>query len=219
MRSSAHRDASAVEDPRQSMGALEVERHGRAFVLGSAVDFDPTKSLQPRVGIVLQCGFVSENGVPPEFRHIGEGRAKSRCLDDRRRARLEAMRRVIVRHRTRSRRPRASGASESSIDWFWQTIQRNSRDRSRARASFTGSVVISSGCTARAAGSPRHWVAEGDQIEVGERFGLIRFGSRLDVDLPIGTPLLVAVGQTATVGETVLAKLGGEASMRRHKTS
>ncbi|MGE4411022.1 MAG: phosphatidylserine decarboxylase [Sphingobium sp.] len=64
-----------------------------------------------------------------------------------------------------------------------------------------------------------HWVAEGDDIEVGDRFGLIRFGSRLDVYLPLGTPLCVAVGQTAIVGETVLARLGGEAAARRYKTS
>lgn len=62
-----------------------------------------------------------------------------------------------------------------------------------------------------------HWVAEGDDIEVGERFGLIRFGSRLDVYLPLGTPLCVAVGQSAVVGETVLAKLGGESAERRYK--
>lgn len=64
-----------------------------------------------------------------------------------------------------------------------------------------------------------HWVAEGDELEVGNRFGLIRFGSRLDVYLPLGTPLHVAVGQIATVGETVLARLGGETAARRYKTS
>jgi len=55
---------------------------------------------------------------------------------------------AAIRSRTSSRRSRASGASESSIDWFWHTMQRNSRDRSRARASLSGSVMISSGCTA-----------------------------------------------------------------------
>jgi phosphatidylserine decarboxylase len=44
-------------------------------------------------------------------------------------------------------------------------------------------------------------------IGTGERFGMIRFGSRLDVYLPEGTPLLVAVGQTAIGGETVLADM------------
>jgi phosphatidylserine decarboxylase len=44
-------------------------------------------------------------------------------------------------------------------------------------------------------------------IGTGERFGMIRFGSRLDVYLPEGTPPLVAVGQTSVGGETVLADL------------
>ena len=45
---------------------------------------------------------------------------------------------------------RASGASESSIDWFWQTRQRNSADSARARVSSAGSFITSSGCTATA---------------------------------------------------------------------
>ncbi|RIV85477.1 phosphatidylserine decarboxylase [Aurantiacibacter xanthus] len=64
-----------------------------------------------------------------------------------------------------------------------------------------------------------HWVAEGDRLEVGDRFGLIRFGSRIDVYLPLGTPLCVTVGQTAIVGETVLARLTEGKSTRRYKTS
>jgi phosphatidylserine decarboxylase len=49
------------------------------------------------------------------------------------------------------------------------------------------------------------FVREGQTIGTGERFGLIRFGSRLDVYLPEGTRALVAEGQTAVAGETVLA--------------
>jgi phosphatidylserine decarboxylase len=48
---------------------------------------------------------------------------------------------------------------------------------------------------------------EGDSVGVGERLGLIRFGSRVDVYLPVGKHALVSVGQTATAGETVLADL------------
>jgi phosphatidylserine decarboxylase len=51
------------------------------------------------------------------------------------------------------------------------------------------------------------FVRIGQSIGAGERFGMIRFGSRLDVYLPEGTPPLVAVGQTAIAGETVLADL------------
>ncbi len=46
---------------------------------------------------------------------------------------------------------------------------------------------------------------EENVVEVGERYGIIRFGSRCDVYLPTKTPILVAVGQTTIGGETVLA--------------
>jgi hypothetical protein len=49
------------------------------------------------------------------------------------------------------------------------------------------------------------FVKEGDMIGTGERFGLIRFGSRVDVYLPLGVVPLVGEGQTAIAGETVLA--------------
>jgi phosphatidylserine decarboxylase len=56
------------------------------------------------------------------------------------------------------------------------------------------------------------FVKEGQPVGAGERFGMIRFGSRLDVYLPPGAAPMVAVGQTATAGETVLADLtGGDA--------
>lgn len=51
------------------------------------------------------------------------------------------------------------------------------------------------------------FVKEGDALGAGHRFGLIRFGSRLDVYLPKGVSPLVAVGQTAVAGETILADL------------
>ena len=52
------------------------------------------------------------------------------------------------------------------------------------------------------------WTREGQALRTGERFGLIRFGSRLDVYLPDGVAPLVAVGQTMVAGETVMAELG-----------
>lgn len=51
------------------------------------------------------------------------------------------------------------------------------------------------------------FVTEGRKLAAGERFGLIRFGSRVDVYLPEGTAPLVAVGQRMIAGETVLADL------------
>ena len=52
------------------------------------------------------------------------------------------------------------------------------------------------------------FVAEGQGLRTGERFGLIRFGSRLDVYLPDGVEPQVALGQTMIAGETVIAVLG-----------
>lgn len=49
------------------------------------------------------------------------------------------------------------------------------------------------------------WTEQGDAVGQGERFGLIRFGSRVDVFLPEGTSPRVALGQTMIAGETVLA--------------
>ncbi len=48
---------------------------------------------------------------------------------------------------------------------------------------------------------------EGDHLRRGERFGLIRFGSRLDVYLPEGVGTEVSIGQTMIAGETVIARL------------
>jgi phosphatidylserine decarboxylase len=51
------------------------------------------------------------------------------------------------------------------------------------------------------------FVGEGTSVAAGERIGLIRFGSRVDVYVPAGADVLVAAGQTAIGGETVLAEL------------
>jgi phosphatidylserine decarboxylase len=51
------------------------------------------------------------------------------------------------------------------------------------------------------------FVHEGDSVGAGERIGLIRFGSRVDVYLPPGRTTLVCVGQLANAGETVFADL------------
>jgi phosphatidylserine decarboxylase len=51
------------------------------------------------------------------------------------------------------------------------------------------------------------FVREGASVAAGERIGLIRFGSRVDVYLPAGVKPLVSEGQTALAGETVLADI------------
>jgi phosphatidylserine decarboxylase len=51
-------------------------------------------------------------------------------------------------------------------------------------------------------------VREGEAVRAGDRFGIIRFGSRTDLYLPAGVTPLVAVGQTMIGGESVIAELG-----------
>lgn len=58
------------------------------------------------------------------------------------------------------------------------------------------------------------FVADGDSLDPGQRIGLIRFGSRVDLYLPQDTEVLGEVGQTAIAGETVLAVLPSEAKGR-----
>ncbi len=50
-------------------------------------------------------------------------------------------------------------------------------------------------------------VGPGDEVAAGETYGLIRFGSRVDTYLPVGSTVMVAVGQRTVGGETVLAEL------------
>jgi phosphatidylserine decarboxylase len=52
------------------------------------------------------------------------------------------------------------------------------------------------------------WVKAGDHVTAGQRVGLIRFGSRVDVYLPAGTASRVLLGQRTIAGETVVARIG-----------
>jgi phosphatidylserine decarboxylase len=52
------------------------------------------------------------------------------------------------------------------------------------------------------------FIKPGDILAMGQRVGLIRFGSRVDVYLPAGTDSRVVMGQTVIAGETVLAEIG-----------
>jgi len=60
---------------------------------------------------------------------------------------------------------------------------------------------------------------EGDSVGVGQRFGLIRFGSRVDVYLPHGKTPLVATQQRMVAGETVLADLASSEPERESRRS
>jgi phosphatidylserine decarboxylase len=62
------------------------------------------------------------------------------------------------------------------------------------------------------------FVREGEIIAAGQRIGMIRFGSRVDVYLPAATVPLVSEGQTVIAGETVLADLEALQAAPRFKT-
>lgn len=57
------------------------------------------------------------------------------------------------------------------------------------------------------------FVKEGDRVAAGERIGLIRFGSRVDVFLPAGTSSMVMLGQRTIAGETILAEIGTDKTL------
>jgi phosphatidylserine decarboxylase len=57
------------------------------------------------------------------------------------------------------------------------------------------------------------FVREGDTVEAGQRIGLIRFGSRVDVYLPAGTGPRILLGQRTIGGETIIAEIGSEPGM------
>ena len=57
------------------------------------------------------------------------------------------------------------------------------------------------------------FVREGDAVDIGQRVGLIRFGSRVDVYLPAGTSPRVLLGQRSIAGETILAEIGSDVTL------
>ncbi len=59
------------------------------------------------------------------------------------------------------------------------------------------------------------FVGDGEELAAGQRIGLIRFGSRLDVWLPLASNVLVSEGQRAVAGETVIARFGEPTAERR----
>jgi phosphatidylserine decarboxylase len=82
----------------------------------------------------------------------------------------------------------------------------NERTSMRLRTAGGADVVVVqiAGLLARRIVCDAH---AGDKLSIGDTYGLIRFGSRLDTYLPAGTEVLVSVGQRAIAGETVLAEL------------
>jgi phosphatidylserine decarboxylase len=165
---------------------------------------DPDRVTPTREGLVVSPadGRVSKiiNAVPPAELNLGE-----RALP-----RVSIFMNVFNCHINRSP---ATGRIEKIVykagTFINADLDKASENNER------NSFLISSGATrvvvVQIAGLIARRIVtfarEGASVRAGERIGMIRFGSRVDVYLPEGTRPLVAEGQTAVAGETVIADL------------
>ena len=95
-------------------------------------------------------------------------------------------------------------------------LDKASEDNERQHILIEGSDGLRIGFTQIAGLVARRilsFVREGDAVDAGQRVGLIRFGSRVDVYLPAGTSPRVLLGQRSIAGETVLAEVGVDATL------
>jgi phosphatidylserine decarboxylase len=165
---------------------------------------DPARVTPVRAGIVVAPadGRVSRvtNALPPHELGLG----------DKPLPRVSIFMSVFDCHVNRSP---AAGRIERIVyragKFFNADLDKASEDNERnalviATAGTRIGVVQIAGLVARRIVSFKR---EGEMIGAGERFGMIRFGSRLDVYLPDGVKPLVAEGQIAIAGETLLADL------------
>ena len=165
---------------------------------------DPVRVTPVREGLVVSPadGRVSQivNAVPP--RELG--------LSERPLPRISIFMSVFDCHVNRSPMSgriermvyRAGKFINADLDKASEDNERNALIIATARVRI--GVVQIAGLVARRIVP---FVREGQTVVAGDRIGMIRFGSRLDVYLPEGGRALVAEGQTAIAGETVLADL------------
>jgi phosphatidylserine decarboxylase len=95
-------------------------------------------------------------------------------------------------------------------------LDKASEDNERQHFLIEGSDGVRIGFTQIAGLVARRilaFVREGDVVDAGQRIGLIRFGSRVDVYLPAGTAPKVLLGQRSIAGETVIGEIGVDASL------
>ena len=95
-------------------------------------------------------------------------------------------------------------------------LDKASEDNERQHFLIEGSDGLKIGFTQIAGLVARRilsFVREGDMVDAGQRVGLIRFGSRVDVYLPAGTSPKVLLGQRSIAGETVLAEIGSDVTL------
>ena len=93
-----------------------------------------------------------------------------------------------------ARHPEASALNESL---FWVFGSKENLERAVAVKQITGAI----------ARRIVPWAQLGESMERGERFGMIRFGSRTDLYLPLDVEVLVSVGEKVKGGETAVARM------------
>jgi phosphatidylserine decarboxylase len=178
---------------------------GTVLTIWCALFFrDPNRVTPTREGLVVAPadGRVSKiiNAVPPPELNIGE-----RALP-----RVSIFMNVFNCHINRSPVTgriekivyKAGTFINAELDKASENNERNSFIVSSGQTRIV--VVQIAGLIARRIVT---FAREGASVRAGERIGMIRFGSRVDVYLPEGTRPLVAEGQTAVAGETVIADL------------
>lgn len=166
---------------------------------------DPKRVVPDREGLIISPadGVVSliEHAVPPEELGLGDAEL----------LRVSVFMSVFNCHVNRA--PIAGEITAMAYrpgKFLNASLDKASKDNERSSLAITMAdgrqivVVQIAGLVARRIVG---FVNKGDKLDTGERFGLIRFGSRLDIYLPDGVEPMVALGQTTLAGETVLADL------------
>ena len=178
---------------------------------------DPRRVTPLREGLVISPadGVVSmiEDAVPPAELGLG----------DKALPRISVFMNVFNCHVNRAPVPgtvrtvayRPGKFLNASLDKASEDNERNGLVIEMADGTHIGAVQIAGLVARRIVG----YVRPGDTLEVGERFGLIRFGSRVDVYLPAGVAPQIIVGQAAVAGETVLADLTSREAERLGRES
>lgn len=186
---------------------------GVVLVLWCAYFFrDPARTTPQRDGLIISpadgvVNMITEATLPPE---LGLGLEK--------RTRVSVFMNVFNCHVNRMP---VAGTVKKSLYRTGQFLNADLDKASEANERHTllvelpdGSDIVVVQIAGLVARRIVNYANEGDQYEAGERFGLIRFGSRLDIYLPEGVTPLVAVGQTAIAGETILADVDSDEPLR-----
>lgn len=173
---------------------------------------DPHRVTPVRPGLIVspadgRVSLITEATPPPEL-EMGEGR----------RTRISIFLNIFDVHVNRIPADGVVGALAYRPGKFLNAaLDKASEDNERMAARIdlangsTLGVVQIAGLVARRI---RCDLTQFERVQAGARYGLIRFGSRLDVYLPQGVAPLVMVGQRAVAGETVLADLHSEERAR-----